>query len=324
MDIENLRLFICLAENLSFTKVAKQMYISQSSLSNKITELESTIGVPLLERTTRSVQLTPAGTYFLDEAKYLVNRFHELTMRTRQIANGNMGTLSVGYLDLVGADVVEMAVVNYCRKHPDVNLQLRKMNYPDLLKHVGEMDLDLAFIMTNELGDSLPIVGEPILSSRLMALMNEDHPLAQRKMLKIAELKDEPMLVVDNLQSKELTEAVSLIFARQGITPNIVRECAGPEELSIYVAAGYGIGIVSHFFSVALARSPSLRMIPLSHITEPRNMYVFYHSGNPNGCIQSFLRDTRELAKKLADENSEYDLPDMNWWNGARTGEKSE
>lgn len=101
MDIDNLRLFICLAENLSFTKAAKQMYISQSSLSNKIAELENQVGVPLLERTTRSVTLTPAGRYFQDEAKYLVHRFSELTLHTREIANGNMGNLSVGYLDSV-------------------------------------------------------------------------------------------------------------------------------------------------------------------------------------------------------------------------------
>lgn len=141
-------------------------------------------------------------------------------------------------------------------------------------------------------------------------MLNEDHPLAGRKSLKIAELKDEPLLIVDNMQSKELTEAVSLIFGRQGINPNIVRECAGPEEMSIYVAAGHGIGIVSSFFSVALVRFPSLRMIPISHITETRKLYMLYHSRNPNNCIAPFLSDVKELAEQLAAENSEYFLPE--------------
>ena len=311
VDIENLRLFICLAENLSFTKTAKQMYMSQSSLSNKIAELESQVGVPLIERTTRSISFTPAGEYFLQEAKYLVNRFTELTLRTRQIANGNMGTLSVGYLDLVGSDVVESAVVHFCRKHPDVNLRLSKFDYPSLLKSVGEMDIDIAFTMTNDLEGSTPVVGEPLLTGRLKVLLNEDHPLASRKSVKVCELKDEPLLVVDSAQSKALTEAVSLMFGRQGLTPNIVRECVGPEEMSIYVAAGHGIGIVSEFFSMALARIPSLRMIPISHVTERRTLYVMHHINNPNQCINPFLEDVKEMAVQLAMENPEYGVPEV-------------
>lgn len=69
MDIEYLRLFICLAENRSFTNAAKQMYMSSSSFSNKISELEREVGVKLVERTTRSVALTEAGEYFLEDAE---------------------------------------------------------------------------------------------------------------------------------------------------------------------------------------------------------------------------------------------------------------
>lgn len=309
MDIETLRLFICLAENLSFTKTAKQMYMSQSSLSNKIAELESQVGVPLIERTTRSITFTPAGEYFLQEAKYLVDRFTQLTLRTRQIANGNMGTLSVGYLDLLGADVVEAAVVHFCRKYPEVNLRLSKLNYPHLLKAVGEMDIDVAFTMNNDMEDTIPVVGEPLLTGRLKVLVNEDHPLAERKSVKLSELKDEPLLVVDSAQSKTLTEVVRLMFGRQSLTPNIIRECVGPEELSIYVAAGHGIGIVSEFFSVVLARIPSLRMIPISHVTERRTLYMLHHINNPNTCIESFLEDVKEMALELVAENPEYGLP---------------
>ncbi|MCD8115978.1 MAG: LysR family transcriptional regulator [Oscillospiraceae bacterium] len=73
MDIEYLRLFICLAENCSFTNAAKQMYMSLSSFSNKISELEREIGVKLVERTTGSVALTEAGEYFLEDAENIAS-----------------------------------------------------------------------------------------------------------------------------------------------------------------------------------------------------------------------------------------------------------
>lgn len=310
MDLEYLRLFICLADNLSFTKAARQLYMSQSSLSSKISELEKQIGVVLFERTTRSVSLTPAGQYFLAESKNLIRRFNELTIRTREVSTGNVGSLSVGYLDSIGTDVVEPTIVKHCRKHPSIDLQIRKLSYPQLLKQVGEMDLDIAFIMNNELEGSVPVVSEKVLEARMKILCNKTHPLAERKMLKISELSNEPIIIVENIQSKSLTKMVSKMFARQGLVPNIVRECAGPEELAMYVASGQGIGVVSSFFSVVLSRFEHLCLIPLSHITDTREMCVIYHRENPNNCIAPFLETVRESAREIAAENPEYFLPD--------------
>ena len=309
MDIEYLRLFICLAENLSFTKAAKQLYMSQSSLSGKIAELENRIGVALFERTTRSVSLTPAGEYFLAESKNLFQRFNELTVRTRQIATGNVGTLSVGYLDLIGIDIVEPTIVKYYEQYPNIDLRIQKHAYPQLLKRVGEMDLDIAFIMDNELEGSVPVVCERVLEARMKVLLNKEHPLADHKMLKLSDLKDEPIIIVENIQSRSLMQAVSKMFSRQGLVPNVVRECAGPEELAMYVASGRGIGIVTSFFSVILSRFERLCMIPLSHITDTREMFVIYHRENPNNCIAPFLEIVHASAAEIADKNPEYFLP---------------
>lgn len=171
------------------------------------------------------------------------------------------------------------------------------------------MDLDIAFIMDNELEGSVPVACESILGARMKVLLNKDHPLSCNKMLKLSDLKDEPIIIVENTQSKALIQAVSKMFSRQGLVPNIVRECAGPEELAVYVASGRGIGIVTSFFSVILSRFERLCMIPLSHITDTREMYVIYHRENPNSCIAPFLDIVRTSAAEIADKKTEYFLP---------------
>lgn len=310
MDIEYLRLFICLAENRSFTNAAKQLYMSSSSFSNKISELEREIGVKLVERTTRSVALTEAGEYFLSESKSLMQRYSGLAMRTREIANGNAGTLSVGYLDLIGMDIVETIIVDYCGQHPNVDVQLRKRSFPELYRGVGEMDIDVAFLTTNEFADTVPVVSEPVMSARMKVLLNKEHPLAAKKMLKISDLKDEPLIIVENSQSKAVMETVSDMFARQGMVLNVVRECAGPEELTMYVSCGQGVGIVSNFFSRALRRSERVTLRPLSHIMDTRTLYVIHHTGNANRCVQPFLETVRASAKQIIQMNEEYLTPE--------------
>lgn len=306
MDIDSLNYFINVAECLSFAQAAKRLYISQSTLSNRIAALEKELGASLFERTTRSVSLTAAGEYFLAEAKNITNHFGEVTLHTRELAAGSQGSLKVGYLDFLGYDIVERTIMDYHKAYPGISIDIVKMNYPTLLKNMNDMSVDIGLPV--QLVDGLPqaLCGTPLLTSRLRVLMRKDHPLAAKTSIKLSEIKDEPLLIVEKKSAEVLNEIVSVIFARQNLVPRVVLECYGPEELALAVTSGMGIAIVSSFMTASIKKSDFLCTVPLSYILDTTQMCLITHRDNPNPCIQSFLETAQKTAQDLCLENPAY------------------
>ena len=96
MELRNLRYFVALAEELSFTKAAQRLHISQPPLSVQIAQLEEEIGVPLFTRTSRSVQLTPAGEVFLNDTRSILDRLSVACDRARSVGSGLAGRIDIG------------------------------------------------------------------------------------------------------------------------------------------------------------------------------------------------------------------------------------
>lgn len=308
MDIDSLNYFINVAECLSFAQAAKRLYVSQSALSNRIAALEKEIGALLFERTTRSVSLTAAGEYFLAEAKNITNHLGEVTLHTRELAAGTQGSLKVGYLDFLGYDIVERTIMDYHRAYPGIHIEIVKMNYPTLLKNMNDMSVDVGLLVQSVDGLPQALCGTPLLTSRLRVLMRKDHPLAEKSSVKLSEIRDEPLLIVERKSAEVLNDLVSMIFARQNIVPHIVLECYGPEELALAVTSGMGIAVVSAFMTASMKKSDFLCSVPLSYILDTTQICMVTHRDNPNTCISSFLETARKTSRTLCAENSSYAL----------------
>ena len=308
MDIDTLNYFINVAECLSFAQAAKRLYVSQSSLSNRIAALEKELGASLLERTTRSVSLTPAGEFFLAEAKNITNHLGEVTLHTRELAAGSQGSLKVGYLDFLCYDILERTIMDYHKAYPGISIDIVKMNYPTLLKNMNDMSVDVGLLVQSVDGLPRALSGTPLLTSRLRVLMRKDHPLAGRTSIKLSEIKDEQLLIVERKSAEVLNEIISMIFARQNLVPHIKLECHGPEELALAVTSGMGIAVVSAFMTASIKKSDFLCTVPLSYILDATQMCLVTHHDNPNPCIKSFLEIARKTAQELSQENPAYSL----------------
>ena len=96
MNLNQLKYFVSVAENRSFTKAAMQYYISQTAITQQVKALEEKIGTPLLDRNTRPISLTPAGKTFLGEAKEILDRMETAIYKTVETSTGLEGTLKIG------------------------------------------------------------------------------------------------------------------------------------------------------------------------------------------------------------------------------------
>ena len=103
MNTNQLRYFVAAAECRSFTKAADQFYITQTAITQQIHALEDSLGVPLFDRTSRPITLTPAGSAFLNDARSILDRIDQAVNRIQEVSTGMVGTLRIGYTKGFGA-----------------------------------------------------------------------------------------------------------------------------------------------------------------------------------------------------------------------------
>src|SRR5713226_6782073 len=128
MELRHLRYFSAVAQYLNYSEASRRLHIAQSAISQTIVDVEDELGVKLLLRTKRSVQLTAAGTTFLREADEILRRTNEAQRLAQRAARGEVGTLGIGFFGTAAAPILPALVQAYRRKFPDVELRLFELN----------------------------------------------------------------------------------------------------------------------------------------------------------------------------------------------------
>ena len=127
LELRHLRYFIAVAEELHFGRAARRLGITQPPLSLQIQRLEAGLGVSLFERTNRRVQLTPAGTALLDEARQVLARFNNAVTTAQRAANGETGSLTVAFAASVMFLALPRIIRRFREEFPHVRLELREL-----------------------------------------------------------------------------------------------------------------------------------------------------------------------------------------------------
>ena len=131
MNINQLRYFVAVAEQRSFTKAANQYYLSQTAVTQQVRALEEALGVQLLDRNSRPVSLTPAGAVFLTEAKAILERMNSAVSRARDASTGLVGSVRIGYTK------------GYERSDLSNKLRTFHRDYPNILLTCFRCDTDM-------------------------------------------------------------------------------------------------------------------------------------------------------------------------------------
>lgn len=139
--------FIAVVKNHSYTQAAIECHLSQSSLSQRIKELQTSLGVTLIQRKGRSFELTAAGDYFYQHAQGLLEQVNQLVTQTQAIATNTAEayTLKLGYLRKFGSREFLQAVAEFSRQFPQVKVQIHSDSYAELFTRIRDGHLDLNF-----------------------------------------------------------------------------------------------------------------------------------------------------------------------------------
>jgi len=245
MELRHLRYFVVLAEELHFGRAANRLGISQPPLSQQIQALEAELDVPLLDRNSRKVALTAAGTAFLAEARQTLTQAGRAVTMAKRAAAGTIGLLRVGFTPSVPfMELFPLVMRRYRQEFPEVEIRLMEMITRHQLDAMAENRLDVGFIRAPLPPVPPDVLTMPALTDRLVLIARGDHRFAAMASVPIAELKGEPMIMMEREAGTGLYGHVHSLCAVHGFAPTVAQEARGAWTPIGLVAAGLGVSIL--------------------------------------------------------------------------------
>lgn len=245
MDISQLRYFVAVCEERSFTRAAQRSQVVQSALSTQVAKLEREHRTQLLERSNRGVRLTPAGEQLLARARRILAEVDEAIAEMVALRGSLTGVLRVGVINVVGqsAPQVDEALAAFHESHPAVEIRIHDPGSFGIVAglRAGELDVGVVGFYAHEVPAEL---AHHLLSDHeLQVVVHLRHPLAGRGSVTLAELAAHGP-GVELRAASGLRHYVDVAFARLGVTRRVAFEVATTDEQIRYAALGMGFALV--------------------------------------------------------------------------------
>jgi DNA-binding transcriptional LysR family regulator len=293
MELRHLRYFVAVAEERNFTRAAERLHIAQPPLSRQIQQLEEDLGVALIEKGSRPLRLTEAGSFFLAHARTLLDGARDLKAMTQRVGQLTR-TLSVGFVASTLYGQLPEIVRRYRERHPEVEVTLHEMTTIEQLKALKEGRIDVGF---GRLKSEDPSIRRILLrEERMMVALPLEHRLLERGgNLRLLDVAHEKLLVYPKAPRPSFADQVLGVFSEANLAPSHVTEVRELQIAMGLVAAGQGISIVPESVQGMQHRNVVYRHLEDKHAFSPVLFSVRHMDRSP------------ELENMLATVYSIYD-----------------
>lgn len=254
MRSTQLRAFFAVARAGGFTAAARQLHISQPTLTSQVRDLEDAHGVELFHRVGRGVQLTPTGRQLYAIAAQMAALEGDALHLLKDEGNLKAGLLRVGAVSPYTAIDV---VAEFSRRHPGIRIEASFGNSGAILRDLAEFRVDVAVLARLEEDPSLH--GLPLRRAPVLILVPGEHQLAKRRALRMTDLQGVRMVMRE--QGSNTRRALEAALQRAGVVPDVAMELGSREAIQEAVAQGLGVGAVSQ---AAWRPDPRIRAMRLS------------------------------------------------------------
>ena len=291
IGLRQLRYFVTLADTLHFGRAATLLHISQPPLSRQVAALEEELGVSLLKRSTRLVELTAAGRHFHEQAKRIIAGLDTAVRSTQAIERGELGVLRVGFTMAAAWSVLPPLIRRYSDAFPQADVQLSEVLPKELNDALmsGNVDVGIAFPWQRPPGlEYLAVHTEP-----LCAVVPSDHRLAQGDETAVSDLAGEPFITFPATTAPALHELVIECCREHGFEPRIRLETHLQQSIVNLVAEGLGVSLVPQ--SMSKMRLAGAKFLPVSG-TRMVEQGVIWAAGNDSPCLARFLECARPFG----------------------------
>lgn len=293
----NLLAFVAVAEELHFGRAAQRLHISQPPLSQQIRQFEQEIGAPLLVRTTRSVQLTPAGRLLLERARQLMAEADAALHAVRRHARGDEGVLTLGFTHSTVYRVLPRALQAFREAFPDVVLQLRQLTSDVLVEDVRHGRLDVALLRFSASMDGTDLQTRVVTHDPMVLVLSLGHPLAALPRVPVQSLQGLPWVGYEPQGARYFHELEARVLASAQVQPHVQYHSLLPTLLAL-VEAGMGAALVPASAVQGVAGRFEWRELALPEGCAPLDAVLscVWSADNCNPVVQRFLSCLSEAA----------------------------
>jgi DNA-binding transcriptional LysR family regulator len=296
MELRHLRYFLAVADQRHFTRAARKLGMAQPPLSQQIRQLEGEVGAALFARGARGVTLTPAGEAFLPHAEAAVREAGRASVAAKRVTRGDIGTVRIGFTSAASLNpLVPATISGFRRAYPDVELRLVVLATAPLLTELLQDRIDAGFLRpTPTERESLQAI--PLPDERLWIALPAGHPLAERKHLRLLELRNDPFILYPRVNGSLLYDAIISACQNAGFSPRVRQEAPQMASIVSLVAAGVGVTLVPE--SVCQLRPEGVRYVRiLGPAPAARLWLVAQRNERSAGAVENFLRHAERFLK---------------------------
>lgn len=290
IDLKQLRYFLAVAEEKSFSRAAERLHISQPPLSQQIMKLESELGVRLFARTTRSFELTVAGKALMSEASELLGKMRMTIDTIRQIDRGEVGRLRVGIVGSAMWGPIPTLLEEFQTKYPNVTWTLHEMGPTLQYEALRAKQIDVGFWREPRLDEddlkSDNLRQELCFRENVCVAINEHHPLAKQDAIELMDIADEPMLTLA-LDKSAFPRYLIQCCVKAGFQPTIFQEATEPQTLLAMVGAGLGVALLPE--TTSRIGWPGVVFVPIRTNPPSANLYITYTTLDDAPVVRAFL-----------------------------------
>ena len=290
IDLKQLRYFLAVAEEKSFSRAAERLHISQPPLSQQIMKLESELGVKLFARTTRTFELTVAGKALMSEASELLAKMRMTIDTIRQIDRGEVGRLRVGIVGSAMWGPIPSLLEEFQTKFPRVTWTLHELGPTLQYEALRAKQVDVGFWREPKLEeDDLKqdnLRQELCFREDVCVAINEHHPLAKQESIELMDIADEPMLTLA-LDKSSFPRYLIQCCVKAGFQPTIFQEASEPQTLLAMVGAGLGVALLPE--TTSRIGWPGVVFLPIRSNPPSANLYITYTTLDDAPVVRAFL-----------------------------------
>ena len=242
MELRQLSYFVAVAEELHFGRAAAKVNITQSGLSDAILALEKELGVQLLLRTTRRVELTRAGASFYERSVRMISELELSREIVRSIAGKTSRKIAIGTVYPATIGVLPSFLARIGRKYPDIRMHIESGTTDDIIRHIEAGRINLGFIRPVENIGSLRFFS--IAHERYLLAVAKESALSARSEIDLEDLRSEKIISFSRQNRSYSEQYFAEKFEEHDLTDNVAYTCDDTFSLVSLVSAGLGIGFV--------------------------------------------------------------------------------
>ena len=292
MELRHLRYFATVASELNFTRAAAKLRVAQPALSRQIRQLEDELGVALLTRTSRGVQLTAAGSAFLAEARELLTHSERAMRAARQTEGGLV--LNIGYIWGLFHSLVPAWLERFRRRNPETATHLFDLTPMEQARGLLEGKLDAGFIGFAHEADAPGLRRQKVGVCAFIAALPQGHPQQRERKIELASLKNDFFLGISEQSYPGASRHVAAAFAGAGFRPKILQMVERGYTILGLVASRCGVAIVPETLQALPHAGVTFRPLAQPPVAD---LYLAWRADNTSLALRQFLETPPPVPK---------------------------